>query len=114
MGNMSSDDLEFAQQSVSFLFYILIMWLLALVIAWYIERSAVESNLAEAVVSDCAFCIVAILVLPLILRCFFSTLGGGLTSVNLGGTTMYVLMVFIIGLLFAISSNTGCLSESDE
>ena len=64
--------------------------------------------------SDWDHCIVASLVLPLILRCFFSTLGCGLTSVNLGGTTMYVLMVFIIVLISIISSNTGLSSESDE
>ena len=63
---------------------------------------------------DWACLIVASRVLPLIFRCFFSTLGGVLTSVNLGGTTMYVLMVFIIGLLSTISSNTGSSSESDE
>ena len=63
---------------------------------------------------DWACCIAVSLVLPLIFRCFFGTLGGELTSVNLGGTTMYVLMVFIIGLLSNISSNTGSSSESDE
>ena len=69
---------------------------------------------AEAVVSDWDRLIVASIVLPLIFRFFFSTLGGGLTSDNLGGTKMYVLMVFIIGLLSTISSNTGSSSESDE
>ena len=64
--------------------------------------------------SDWARWVVASLFLPLIFRCFFSTLGGGLTSVNLGGTTMYVLMVFIIGLLSTISLNTGLSSESYE
>ena len=83
-------------------------------IAWDNEWGAVERNLAEAVVSDWNFWIFASLVLPLIFRCFFSTLGGGLTSVNLEGTTMYVLMVFIIGLLSTISSNTGSSSGSDE
>ena len=58
--------------------------------------------------------IVASLVLHLILRCFFSTLGGVITSVNLGGTKVYVLMVFIIGLIFTIYLNTGSSSESDE
>ena len=64
--------------------------------------------------SDWARFIVASLVLPLIFCCFFSTLGGGLTSVNLGGTRMYVLMVFIIVLLSPIFSNTGSSSETDE
>ena len=62
---------------------------------------------------DCARFIAASLVLPLMLRCFFSTLGGVLTSVKGGGTTMYVLMGFI-ELLSTISSNTGLSSESDE
>ena len=44
---------------------------------------------------------------------FFSTLCGVITSVKLGGTTMYVLMGFI-ELLSTISSNTGLSSESDE
>ena len=64
--------------------------------------------------SDWARLIVASLVLPLIFCCLFSTLGGGITSVNLVGTTMYVLMVFIIGLLSTIYLNTGSYSESDE
>ena len=71
-------------------------------------------NPAEAVVSDWSRFIVASLVLPLIFICFFSTLGGVLTSVNLVGTTIYVLMIFIIGLLSTISLNTGSSSESDE
>ena len=58
--------------------------------------------------------IVASLVLLLILRCFFSTLGCVLTSVKLGGNKVYVLMGFIIELLSTISSNTGSSSESDE
>ena len=61
-----------------------------------------------------ARCIVVILFLPLIFRCFFSALGGGLSSVYLGGTKIYVLMVFIIGLLSTISSKNGSSSESDE
>ena len=97
---------------MSFLLYIAILWIFDLVIAWDTECSAIERNLYEAVVSDWSLCIVVSLVLPLIFRCFFSTLGGGQTSVNLGGNTMYVLMVFIIGLLSTISSNTGSSSES--
>ena len=111
---MSSNAPESAQKSVSFLLYIAILWLLAIVIAWDTEWSAIEGKLADDVVSDWARCIVASLVLHLIFRCLFSNLGGGLTSVNLGGTTMYVLMVFIIGLLSTIYSNTGSSSDSDE
>ena len=86
----------------------------ARVIAWDTEWKLVDRNRSEAVFSDCARFIVASLVLPLILSCFFSTLGGVLTSVKLGGTTMYVLMGFIIELLSTISSNTGSSSESNE
>ena len=64
--------------------------------------------------SDWARLVFGSLVLPLILRFFFSTLCGVLTCVNLGVTTMYVLLVFIIGLLSIISSNTGTSSEYDE
>ena len=83
-------------------------------IAWYTEWRAVDRKRAEAVLSDFARLIVASLVPPIILRCFFSTLGGVLTIVKLGGTTMYVLMGFIIELLSTISSNTGLSSDSDE
>ena len=64
--------------------------------------------------SDWDRLIVVSLVLPLFLCCFFSSLGGVLTSVNLGGTTVCVLMGFIIELLSNISSNTGSSSEYDE
>ena len=64
--------------------------------------------------SDWDQLIVLSLVLPLIFRCVFSTLGGWITSVNLCGTTMYVFMVFIIGLLSTISLNTGLISDLDE
>ena len=83
-------------------------------IAWDTEWRAVDRNQAEAVFPNCARCIVASFVLPLILRCLFSTLGGVLTIVKLGGTTIYVLMGFIIELLSTISSNTGSSSESNE
>ena len=83
-------------------------------IAWDTEWGAVDRNQAEAVLLECAHFIVAGLVLPPILRCFFSTLGGVLTSLKLGGTAVYVLMVFIIELLCTISSNAGLSSESDE
>ena len=99
---------------MSLLLYIAILWLFAPVIAWDTEWRAVDRNLAEAVLSDCARLMVTSLFLPLILRCFFSTLGGVLTSLKLGGTAVYVLMVFIIELLCTISSNAGLSSESDE
>ena len=83
-------------------------------IAWDAEWREVDKNLAEAVLSGCACLSVVSLFMPLILRCLFSTLGGVLTSVKLGGTTVYVLMDFIIELLSTISSNTGLSSESDE
>ena len=70
---MSSDAPESAQQSVYFWLYIAILWLLALVIAWETEWSAVERNLAEAVVLDWARFIVASLVLPLIFAAFLAT-----------------------------------------
>ena len=82
-------------------------------IAWYNEWRAVDRNRAEAVLSDCYRFIVLILVLPLILRCFFSTLGAVLTSFKFRGITMYVLMGYK-KLLSTISSNTGLLSESGE
>ena len=59
-------------------------------IDWDTEWRAVDRNLAEAVLSDCAHLIVASLVLLLILLCFFSTFGGVLTSVKFGGNTVYV------------------------
>ena len=83
-------------------------------VVWDTEWSAVDRNLAETLLSDCACLIVASLVLPLILCCFFITLYGVLTSVKFVGTTMYVLMGFIIELLSTISLNTGSSSESDE
>ena len=82
-------------------------------IDWDTEWRAVDRNRAEAVFGDYACFIVASLVLPLILSCFFSTLGGVITSVKFGGTTIYVLMGFI-ELLSTISLNTGSLFDSDE
>ena len=93
--------------------YIAILLVFVRIIAWDTEWRAVDRKRAEDVLSDCARFIVASLVLPLILRFFFSTLGGVLSSVKVGGTTMYVLMGFIF-LLSTISSNTGSTSESDE
>ena len=63
--------------------------------------------------SDFARFIFASLYLPLILCCFFSTLGGFLTSVKFGGTAIYALMGFL-ELLSTISYNTGFSSEYDE
>ena len=60
------------------------------------EYRAVDRNLAEAVVSDCAHFIVAICILPLVLSCFFITLVGVIASVERGGTREYVLMEFTV------------------
>ena len=51
------------------------------------EWRAVNKNLAEAVVYDCALFIVTGFVLCLVLHHFFSTLVGVLDSVELRGTT---------------------------
>ena len=75
--------------------YIAILLVFVRVIAWDTEWRAVDRKRAEDVLSDCARFIVASLVLPLTVSCFFSILGGVLTSVKGGGTKMYVLMGFI-------------------
>ena len=54
----------------------------ARVIAWDIECRAVDRKRAEAVVSDCAQFIVAIIGLPIILLCFLITLCDVLASVK--------------------------------
>ena len=64
--------------------------------------------------SDCALFIVASFFLIIVLRRFFSTLVGVITSVTLGGTTKYVLMKFKVLLLQIIYSNTGESSKLDE
>ena len=64
--------------------------------------------------SYCVYFMVAICVLPLVLRCFFSTLVGVVASVVLRGTTEYVLIEFTVLSLLTISSNTWSLSESEE
>ena len=79
---MSSDAPESAQRDVSVLLYRDILSVCALVIAWETEWRAVDRNLEEAVVSDCARFIVTICVLPLVLHCFFSTLVGVIASVK--------------------------------
>ena len=83
------------------------------VIDWDTEWRVVNRKRAEAVVSDFARFIVAIIVLTLILRCFLSTLVGVLASVKSWGTTEYVLTGFKV-LLSTIYSNTGSFLESKE
>ena len=79
---MSSDAPESAQHYVPVLLYRAILSVCARVIAWETEWRAVDRNLAGAVVSDCACFIVASCVLPLMLRCFLSSLVGVLVSVK--------------------------------
>ena len=90
-----------------------ILLVFARVIAWDTDWREVDRKLAEAVVSDCARFIVAIIFLPLILRYFLSTLVVVLASGKGWGATMYELMGFRV-LISTISSNTGSLSESEE
>ena len=71
---MSSDAPKSAQHAVSLLLYIAILLMFARVIAWDTEWRAVDIKQVEAVLLDCAHFIDASLVLPLILRFFFSTL----------------------------------------
>ena len=85
---MPSDAPESAQHAISLLLYMAIFLVFARGIAWDTEWRSVDRNRSEAVLSDFARFIVASLVLPLILRCFFSTLGGVLTSFKFGGTTL--------------------------
>ena len=77
---MSSDAPDSAQHDVSVLLYRDILSVCARFISWETEWRAVDRNLAEAAVSDCACFIVASCVLPLFLHCFFSTLVGVLAS----------------------------------
>ena len=72
------------------------------------------NNMDKYVVSDCALLIVARFFLRLVLRHFFSTLAGVLTSVTLGGTKKYVLIGFMVLLLLTISSNARASSEAGE
>ena len=60
--------------------------------AYDTELNAVDKNLDEAVVSDCVF--FASFLLSLVLRHFFSTLVGVITSATPGGNTKYLLMGF--------------------
>ena len=80
--------------------------------AFETDCRAVYRNLAEDVVSNCYCFMVSGCVLPLVLRCFFSTLAGALASVLLRGTADYGLMEFTVLSLLTISSNTGSFSES--
>ena len=70
--------------------------------AWDTEWRAVDKNIAEAVVSNCALIYVSKFFLIMVLRRFFSTLVSVLTSVTLGGTIDYVLMGFTVLLLLTI------------
>ena len=79
---MSSGAPEYSQHTVSVLLYRAILSVCALVISWETEWRAVDRNLAEAVVSDCARFIVVSCVLPLVLRCLFRTLVVVLASVE--------------------------------
>ena len=110
---MSSDAPDSVQHSVSLLLYIAILLVFERVIAWDTEWREVNRKRAEAVLSEFARFIIASFFLPLILCFFFSTLGGVIASVKVGGTIMWVLMGFIV-LLSTISSNTGSSSEPDE
>ena len=77
------------------------------------EWRAVDIKRVDAVLSDCARFIVAILFLTHILHFFFRNLCGVLASGKGEGTTRYVLMGFIV-LQSTNSSNTGLSSEFDE
>ena len=78
------------------------------------EWRAVDRNIAEDVVSDCASFMVVSCDLPIVLRCFFTTLVGVLASVVLRGTAVYALMESKVLSLLTISSNTGSSYESEE
>ena len=80
---MSSDSPESAQNYVSVLLYRAILSVCTQVMAWETEWREVNRNLEEAIVLCFACFTVARCVLPLVLRCFFSTLVGALASVKL-------------------------------
>ena len=86
-GNMSSDSLDSAQHDVSDLLYSAILLVWERMMAYDTEWRAVDRNLAEAAVSDCALFIVVRRVIRLVLRCFFSTSVGVLASFVLIGNT---------------------------
>ena len=79
---MSSDAPESAHHTVSLLLYMAILLGCAQVIARDTECRAVDKNLVEAVVLDCAIFIVVSIVLTLILHCFLITLVGVIASVK--------------------------------
>ena len=54
------------------------------------ELRAVDHNISEDLVSNCAIFMVDILLLNMVLQRFFSTLFGVITSATLGGTTRRV------------------------
>ena len=60
------------------------------------EWRAVDKNIAEDIVSDCAIFIVSSCVLRLIFSRFFGILFGMLGNFKLGCTTYYVLMGFTV------------------
>ena len=80
---MSSDATESAHHAVSELLHsdILLVW--ARMMACDTGWREVDRNLSETVVSDCALFMVSICVICLVLRCFFRTLVGVLSSVVL-------------------------------
>ena len=108
---MSSDAPESEHHYVSDLLYRAIFSVWARIMVCDTAWRAVDKNIVEAVVSDCALFIVAICVLHLVLRLLFRTLVGVLASVKLGGNTEYVLIGFTVLLLLTIYSNTVSLSE---
>ena len=67
---------------MSVLLYRDILSVCAQFMAWETEWRVVYRNLAEAIVLYFACFTVASCVLPLVLRCFFSTLVGALASVK--------------------------------
>ena len=79
---MSSDASESTQHNLYVFLYRDILSMFARVIAWETEWRAVDRNLAEAVVSDCAQFIVMSCVLPLVLCYLFSTLVCVISSVK--------------------------------
>ena len=104
---MSLEASESAQYAVSELVYrdILLLW--AHIMDFENERRAVNRNLVEAIVFDCSLFIVTSCVLNIVLRLLLNTLVGVIASVELRGTTEYVLMKFAVLSLLIIYSNTG-------
>ena len=111
---MSSDALDSAQHAVSELLYRAILLVWEQMMACDTELREANRNIAKAVVSYCDTFIVASFVLRLVLLPLFSTFVGVLDSVELRGTTEYVLMEFTVLSLLTIYSNTGLSSELEE